>query len=81
MTHWLFQDDTFTIVSEQDWKDLCARWSVNPLRFIGVRVVEDLSQRDTSVTSVVPMPSSEEAEGFQSDRALPYLSTEPDVCT
>ena len=51
------------------------------MRFIGVRVVEDLSQSDNSVTSVVPLPSSEEDEGFQSDRALPYLSTEPDVCT
>jgi hypothetical protein len=33
------------------------------------------------MTSVLPVPGSDaEAEGFQPDRALPYLSTEPEVC-
>lgn len=76
-------EGTFTIVSDDDWGNLCERWDVNPSRSIRA-IVEPLRQchitngkEDTALQETVLDIGS---EGWQENSCIPCLLTKPEVC-
>lgn len=72
-------DDIFTVVSEEDWKDLCGRWNVNLCQSIEALVVEAAKQ-GAIVTSTEESALMEGFEGCQDDTTIPIFFTKPEVC-
>ncbi|MCO5549423.1 hypothetical protein L7F22_002894 [Adiantum nelumboides] len=69
-------DDMFTVVQEEDWVDLCARWNVDFAYSIQAFVMEPTKQGDATTG----FKEVEKTEMAQDDSCAPFLLTKPEVC-